>query len=316
MLKELIGSLIGQGNGRNVQSSETGDTKKEIKEDLLDIQDSDELLEMLYDENSIENIMGRDLKSLEEYIEAKRHSDVNDYMYREPASSNAEDSYIIQSAVDPTRSVDAFSISGTGVVPPNDSDVNYRLVLRNSPSLKSEDVIAFLQAFQNEAQKRRTYIRCKMRLDQSDGIILYTDIENLLEAVKILEGLRNEQKYGNKVNNAIRNFGGPQPFSATLGDNPYYSIAMRGVEPSSSRIKSSLGGGLLKTFNQYVDEVLEFSYKRLLEKNGNDANKITAIELYEEMLAYHTQKMGVGEKIPLWMNNRIHKELKSKKYSL
>ncbi len=260
MLKELIGSLIGQGNGRNVQSSETGDTKKEIKEDLLDIQDSDELLEMLYDENSIENIMGRD--------------------------------------------------------PPNDSDVNYRLVLRNSPSLKSEDVIAFLQAFQNEAQKRRTYIRCKVRLDQSDGIILYTDIENLLEAVKILEGLRNEQKYGNKVNNAIRNFGGPQPFSATLGDNPYYSIAMRGVEPSSSRIKSSLGGGLLKTFNQYVDEVLEFSYKRLLEKNGNDANKIIAIELYEEMLAYHTQKMDVGEKIPLWMNNRIYKELKSKKYSL
>ncbi len=316
MLKELIGSLIGQGNGRNVQSSETGDTKKEIKEDLLDIQDSDELLEMLYEKNNVYSNTGRDLQIIKEYIEAQKNGANRSFMYREPASSNAEDSYIIQSAVDPTRSVDAFNISATGNMPENDSDVNYRIVLRNSSSLIKEDVISFIQAFQSEAQKRKTFIRCKVRPDQSDGIIFYTDKENLLEAVRILEYLKIAQEYGVEVSNAIRNFGRPQPFSATLDDNSYYSIAMRGVEPTSSRIKSSLGGGLLKTFNQYVDEVLEFSYRRLLEKNGNDANKITAIELYEEMLAYHTQKMGVGETIPLWMNNRIHKELKSKKYSL
>jgi hypothetical protein len=286
-----------------------------VKNHLENVYDPNELLEILYDENSLYNNMGKDLKSIQEFIEGKKNNKYREFMYEESTAKNNVNANLIQSYVDPTRSSDAFIISDTGNMPEEVSDVSYRVTLRNSDGLKNEDVLSFIQAFKNEAQKRETYIRCKVRFNESDGIIFYTDKENLLETVKLLEDLKDEKTYGPNVTNAIKNFGKPQPFSATLGDDSYYSIAMRGVE-SNSRLKSTLGGGLLRTFNEYMDDSLEFAYDKLLSKYGNDPSKINAGELYKEMITYHANRMGVGEAIPLWMNNRMYDDLNSKNRSL
>ena len=303
-------------SGGNIQPQIIADNTRLVKRDLNNVYDPNELLEILYDENSIYNNMGRDLKSIQEFINGKKSNKYREFMYQESAARNNVNAEFIQSHVDPTRSSDAFIISDTGNTPEAISDVSYRITLRNSDNLKNDDVLSFIQAFKNEAQKRETHIRCKIRFNESDGIIFYTDKENLLETVKLLEDLKDEKVYGSNVTNAIRNFGKPQPFSATLSEDSYYSIAMRGVEPNSSRLKSTLGGGLLRTFNEYMDDSLDFAYNQLLSKYGNDANKINAGELYKEMITYHANRMGVGEAIPLWMNNRMYEDLNSRSHSL
>ena len=300
----------------NIQPSETNINARLLKRDIDDIKDSDEFLELLSEENSIYNNTERDLKRIQEFINAKKNNNIDSFMYKESYGENSVDGWLIQTSVDPTKSSNAFIISNTGNLPESDSIVNYRITLRNSKNLVTNDVLAFIQAFQNEAKQRKTYIRCKVIFEQADGIIFYTDKENLLETVKILEDLKNEQKYGANVINAIKNFGRTQPFAATLGDDAYYSIAMRGTEPKSSRLKSTIGGGLSETFNEYMNDILNQAYNHLLSKYNNDANRITATELYDEIIAYHTQRMGVGETIPLWMNNRIYQELKSKRYTI
>ena len=191
---------------------------------LEDEYDPDELLEIIYDENSIYNNRDRDLKSIQEFIDSKKDNNYIHFMHLQSLGENNNvDPFTVQYSVDPTRSSDAFIISQTGSKPENDYSVKYRITIRNSDKLRQEDVLAFIQAFQKEAQSRETYIRCKVLFNDSDGIIFYTDIDNLSKTIKILEDLKDESKYGSKVTNAIKNFGGPQPFSATLSNDSYYS---------------------------------------------------------------------------------------------
>ncbi len=284
---------------------------------LEDEYDPDELLEIIYDENSIYNNRDRDLKSIQEFIDSKKDNNYIHFMHLQSLGENNNvDPFTVQYSVDPTRSSDAFIISQTGSKPENDYSVKYRITIRNSDKLRQEDVLAFIQAFQKEAQSRETYIRCKVLFNDSDGIIFYTDIDNLSKAIKILEDLKDESKYGSKVTNAIKNFGEHQPFSATISNDSYYSIAMHGAEPKSSKIKTSLGGGLIKTYNEYIDDILDEAYNHLYVKYNGDKKRITPEELYNEMIAFHTSRMGTEEAIPLWMNNRIYEDLKSKRYTI
>lgn len=282
-----------------------------LKNNINGISDPDEFLKYLLEENNIYNNMESDIRSIREFLASKKNNERMNFMYEQSQGRNDVNPEKVQAFVDPTRSSDAFIISNTGNRPQDVSDVNYRITLRNSDNIKQEDVESFIQTFQQEALKRGTYIRCKIRFEQSDGVIFYVDKNNLLETVKILEDLKDDKVYGTGVLNAIKSFGSPQPFSATIGNSPYYAIAMHGVEPTS-RLKSSLGGGLLRTFNEYMDDCLELTYNKLLMKYGNDASKISASEFYKEMVAYHTNRMGVGEVIPLWMNNRIYDDLNNK----
>ena len=273
------------------------------------INNSDELLKLLCENNSILNNMMRDKESIKRYLDGKKNNKYKEFMYQESNGRNNVDPNMIQNTVDPTKSSDAFIISNTGIEPEKASDINYRITLRNSNNLRNEDVLAFIKTFQNEALKRNIYIRCKVRFEESDGIIFYVDKNNLLEIVKLLEDLKDERKYGEKVLNAIENFGNPQPFSATIGEDGYYSIAMHGAEPYDTRITSTLGGGLIHTFNQYMDICLNYVYDKLMKKYRNDISKITVDEFYKELIAYHKTRMRTEEEIPLWMNNRIYKEI-------
>ncbi|MBQ6285862.1 MAG: hypothetical protein IJK67_06135 [Bacilli bacterium] len=275
------------------------------------IMDSEELLKLIFDKNSISNSKEKDKRSIQRYLDGKRTNQYKEFMYQESKGKNDVNPDMIQEVIDPTKSSDAFIISDAGVEPENVADVNYRVTLRNSNNLRNEDVLAFIEAFQNEAVKRKIYIRCKVRFEESDGIIFYVDKNNLLEIVKLLEDLKDEKKYGKKVLNAIENFGNPQPFAAILGEDGYYSIAMHGAEPYNTRIKSSLGGGLIHTFNQYMDICLDYVYGILMNKYRNDSSKITVDEFYKELIAYHKKRMGTEEEIPLWMNNRIYNEINS-----
>lgn len=287
-----------------------------VRSNIDDISNSTELLEMLYNQNSIYNNMSRDKKSIEDFLNSKKNKKYENFMYEESSAKNNVNSLEVQRSVDSSKSSDAFIISDAGNKPQNVSDVNYRITLRNSNSLNNEDILAFIQTFKNEALKREIYVRCKVLFEQSDGIIFYVDKDNLLETAKLLEDLKDTDTYGEKVTNAIKNFGNPQPFSATLNDNSYYSIAMHGVKPESSRLKSTLGGGLAVTFNGYMDECLRVTYNKLLKKYDNDINKINVNEFYKEMITYHANRMGVGEAIPLWMNDRMYDDLNSKSHLL
>ncbi len=273
------------------------------------IMDSDELLRLICDKNSISNSMERDKKSIQRYLDGKKVNQYKEFMYQESVGRNNVNPNAIQEAVDSKGSSDAFTISNTGIEPEKASDINYRITLRNSNNLRNDDVLAFIKIFQNEAVKRNIYIRCKVRFEESDGIIFYVDKNNLLEIVKLLEDLKDERKYGEKVLNAIENFGNPQPFSATIGEDGYYSIAMHGAEPYDTRITSTLGGGLIHTFNQYMDICLNYVYDKLMKKYRNDISKITVDEFYKELIEYHKTRMRTEEEIPLWMNNRIYKEI-------
>jgi hypothetical protein len=283
--------------------------------DLGSMQNSDELLEYLVSKNSPQNNKDRDLQSIQKYINGKRNNTFNNFMYEESVARNGVNPMDVQYSVDPSKSSDAFIISGVGEKPLNESAINYRITLRNGAGLNNNDVKAFMQTFQREAQKRNIYVRCKVLFEQSDGIVFYVDKNNLLEIVKLLEDLKNANVYGQEVTNAINNFGAVQPFSATMDKDSYYGIAMHGAE-SSSRLISTRGGGLASTFNQYMDSSLNNAYNSLLAKYGNDASKITAEELYNYIMINHRDRMHVEGDIPLWMNNRIYNDLGSKKMSL
>lgn len=256
--------------------------------------------------------MERDKKNIQKFLECEKNNLYRNFMYEESKAENNVNPLNVQYSVDSTKSSDAFIISNTGKEPEQVSDINYRITLRNSNNLKEEDVLSFIQTFQSEALKRNIYARCKILFEQSDGIIFYVDKNNLLETTRLLEDLKDENTYGIGVTNAIKSFGNPQPFSAILSDNSYYSIAMHGVE-SNSKLKTTLGGGLVKTFNGYMDDCLEFVYNKLLTRYNNDINKINIDEFYKELITYHKSRMDVGEEIPLWMNNRIYDDLNSKK---
>ena len=288
------------------------ESSRSIRNNFQSINDSNELLDYICNRNSIANTAQRDKESINRYLDSKRNNRFKEFMYQESKGRNNVNPGIIQASVDPTESSDAFIISTTGVEPEKAADVNYRITLRNSNILKNEDVLAFIKAFQNEALRRNIYVRCKVRFEESDGIIFYIDKNNLLGIVILLEDLKDEKRYGEKVLNAIENFGKPQPFAATIGDNGYYSIAMHGAEPYGIRIKSSLGGGLIHTFNQYMDICLNYVYDKLMKKYGNDGSKINVDEFYKELIAYHKTRMCTEEEIPLWMNNRIYKDIHSR----
>ncbi len=89
-----------------------------------------------------------------------------------------------------------------------------------------------------------------------------------------------------------------------------HSIVPHGFEPLlDSKIRSTLGGGLIHTFNSYIDEAMRKVFNKLMLKYGSDINKITVDEFYRELILYHANRMNVGEVIPLWVNNRIYREL-------
>ena len=57
-----------------------------------------------------------------------------------------------------------------------------------------------------------------------------------------------------------------------------------------------------------MDQCLDYTFNKLLLKYRNTKD-IKPIEFYDELMSYHSQRMGIGEDIPLWMNNRIYNEL-------
>ncbi len=288
---------------------------KELNETIFD--DPNTFLEYLYSRNNTYSNYERDINNIQRYLEYRLNENDADFMYNETKIHDNVNSKAIQFAVDETKSSDAFNISDSkNMRPESFSKINYRITLRNSPYLKTNELIEFIKAFKKEANNRDLFVNCKVLFEASDGIIFYVDKNSLPGAVKLLEDLKNESVYGTQVSNATKSFGDIQPFSATLSDDSYYSIAMHGVEPDNPRILSTRGGGLINTYNGHMDNCLKYVYDKLLAKHNQEPSKIKPNEMYESLIEYHQRKMKVDEKIPLWMNNRIYTEIKEKSFNL
>ena len=310
----------GPNNGKfkNVLRRPTDlDSTSEKKPIDVNYNDPNEFLDYLYHNNGVNSNYARDIRSIQRYLEYKKNNSGTNFLFEESIGYNDINPVAIQNAVDTTNSSDMFTISDSIEMKPESArTVNYRISLRNSDSIKTDEMIEFITTFKREANRRKLYIGCKVLFDSSDAIVFYVDKNNLPGTIKLLEDLKDGRTYGEKVSKAINSFGHVQPFSATLYDESYYSIAMHGAEPVDPRIISTRGGGLINTFNEYIDYALEDIYRKLLTKYNNDASRILPEEIYNCLLKYHQARMKTDEPIPLWMNNRIYKELNEQSFGL
>lgn len=189
---------------------------------------------------------------------------------------------------------------------------DFRITLRSTKDLSTEEAISFTKAVINEANKRGLALGAKNFLEH-DFLILYLDKEHLSDMIDILEKLKDESKFGMLVSNATKHFGNIQPFSATISDSPYYGISMAHPEPRAgfeSRLSSFYGAtGEGATFNGYMSKIVDDAYDNLIKTN----KKVNPENLYDEIVKQHNLYMlGVEQSdLPLWMNRRNYMEYKN-----
>ncbi len=187
---------------------------------------------------------------------------------------------------------------------------DYRITFKSDVELTTDEAIAFVNTLIEEANREGLALRAKnaaVGSGESDFLILYLDEENLGKTVDLLERLKDGQKYGELVSNATKHFMASQPFTATVGENPYYGVSMANAGRNSAST-ISFSNRPISTFNQWIDILVERAYSSLID-SGLTPDTITANSLYNEMLKLHSGYMGSSNsEIPLWMNASNYNE--------
>lgn len=319
MTLKLSKNLI-QALKKNEDISFSLDKNNSILEniDLSKIKDSETLLRELYKRNTNQMNATRNKLIISEYLASRKNGEKS-FLYKETKQNNNFDlDYVSRYSHGGSG---GKIISGTFKKRTNKEMANrgyfdYRITIRNSPNITTEEAINFVDTLVREANKRNLNLRMK-DLWEADAIILYCDVEDLYNTVKMLEDLTNEKEYGSLVSNATSHFGPVQAFSATISNNSYYGIAMAHSEGSFSnqngRLVGYYGENPGNTFGGYIeDNILNVSYDILLKKYNGNSDKISVDEMYNEMIKQHKEYM-LGDKlsledIPLWMNRRNYND--------
>ena len=287
--------------------------------DMSKIYDSESLLRELYKRNTDEMNESRNKKIIFEYLSAKKNGEVT-LLYKEPEQNELFDlDYVYEHSYGGSGGA---QISGTFKKRSDEEMANrgyfdYRITLRNSSDITTDEAVSFVDTLVSEANKRNLNLRMK-DLWEADAVILYCDVEDLYGTVRLLEDLTNEKIYGSLVSNATKHFGEIQAFSASLRDDSYYGIAMAHSEGSFDnqvgRLTGYYGGNPGNTFGGYMEDGLNSIYDSLMNKYNGDSSKITVDEMYDKFIKYHRKYM-LGDTlsdIPLWMNRRNYNDFCSK----
>ena len=285
--------------------------KKSIN--INNVHNTDELLNKLVECNSLIMNESRDKKSIADYLEKKKKGN-KDYMRCPFQNDNVDLDFLYKNTFNDNGS--GIQISGKEKrLSPSEQMVrgcfDYRITMRNSNDITTEEAINFINTLVSEARKRGLSLRAK-NYWEADAFILYCDKEYLYGTVKLLEDLSDGNKYGETVSNATKHFGALQPFSAALRNDSYYGISMAHSELAygdETRIKGFYGA-FGDTFNGYIEKALKNVYVGLRGKYNGNADMIDVDEFYNELVKYHKKYMlgDVDKDIPLWMNRRNYIE--------
>ena len=267
----IIDDIIKEAKGLDKNSqgakeiTDTGTGRKAsspAKVDLKQIHNSDELLDALYDSNSMKNNEARDKKIVQKYLDAEKAGKrTEDFMFQQGHTNYNVGDVIVDNTVhtDSWGSVisgDPHYYTSAELKAMGRGQADYRITFKNSTEITADEGIAFVNTFVEEANKRGLNLTAK-NLWESDALILYLEQSELADTVELLEDLKSNPKYGKLVNDATKHFGEVQPFSATVGEDSYYGIAMGQQEPSAYWSKYNNGGrasdiyGNLSTFYRY-----------------------------------------------------------------
>ncbi len=307
-------NLQGLLERENVSLSKSGIDTTNI--DLSSIRSSDELISRLVSTNSLFANEERDKKSIERYLELRNMDILSMLYYFEGPGDNMD-------LAKASRYDGGAVISGeehfTQEQLLSRGKYDYRITMRGSNKISTEEALAYVDALIREANNRKLNIRMKDQWTH-DAVILYVNQEELLSTVRMLEDLRNDTSYGTLVQDAIKHFGPIMPFGATISKDSYYSIGMAHSEGEfgkvSSQLRGSYGGNFGNTFGGYIEDTcLAPTYDSLLAKYNGDASKITVDEMYNGAVNRHKMYMlgNTNENIPLWMNRRNYTDYKNMK---
>ena len=291
------------------------------KINIDEIKDSDELISKLLVTNSLANNEARDKAAIARYLRLRSMGINGMHHYLPPLNPNmnvnkavkyGDEGGIIISGREKKYLSEELRTRGK---------FDYRITMRGSSEMVTGEALAFTDTLVAEANKRNLTIRMKDPWTH-DAVILYVDKEDLLGTVKMLEDLKNTNKYGKLVSDATKHFGDSIAFGAVIGDNNYYGISMAHSELEYGRGPSKLmgyyGGGFGNTFGSYMEsECVDKTYDYLLNKYNGDVSKITIDEMYDGIVRRHHKYMmgSYDTDLPLWMNRRNYQEAKKIDYN-
>ena len=289
---------------------------------LDEFRNSDELIAKLMITNSLVANEKRDKMMIQKYLELKSHGIKSMHYYFPQPNANMDIKKAVQYGDESGIMISGHEKQYTPQELSSRGKFDYRITMRGSSEMVTEEARAFTNAVVKEANRRNLNIRMKDPWTH-DAVILYIDKEELLETVKMLEDLKDIDKYGELVSGATKHFGPTIAFGAVVNDDNYYGISMAhselryGREPS--KLMGSYGGGFVSTFGRYIeDECLDKVYNELLVKYNGDISKITVDEMYPMVVKKHREYM-LGDKandnIPFWMNRRNYLDAKNMHFS-
>ena len=308
--------LIMSENLRRALAREKGIDDSPIN--LDEIKDSDELIAKLMNKNSLSANEKRDKMMIQRYLEF-RSLGINSMHYHCPQlNANMDIRKAIQYSDEAGVMVSGHERQYASEELASRGKFDYRITMRGSSEMVTDEAIAFANTLVSEANKRNLNIYMKDPWTH-DAVILYVDKEELLNTVRLLEDLKDASKYGDKVSMATKHFGPTITFGAVISDNSYYGISMAHSElrygRGPSKLVGSYGGGFGSTFGSYMeDECLDKAYNQLLKKYNGDVDKITASEMYPLVVKLHREYMlgsDATDDIPLWMNRRNYFDAKN-----
>ena len=284
---------------------------------LAELRDSDELIAKLMATNSLTANERRDKMAIQRYLELKKQGIKSMHYYFPQPNAKMNIFEAIQYGDESGMMISGHEKAYTPLELQSRGKFDYRITMRGSSEIITEEAKAFTNAVVSEANKRNLNIRMKDPWTH-DAVILYIDKEELLETVKMLEDLKDATRYGELVSRATQHFGPTIAFGAVVNSDNYYGISMAhselqyGREPS--KLMGSYGGGFGNTFGRYMeDECLDKAYDELSSKYNGDISRITVDEMYPMIIKKHREYM-LGDKanddIPLWMNRRNYLDAK------
>lgn len=277
-----------------------------------------ELIQLLYDKSMEEDRVIRDMNAVKNYLQYRQYSN-NGFMYA------YDDAWLNNTVLNGPKVLEQTPNGDGGAMISGEekplsseerkyrSIFDYRITIRNSDKITTDEAIAFVNSLIKESKERKLTLRAK-NYWETDAFILYCDQDNLYGTVEMLNDLAHNQKYGELVNRATKHFGDIQPFAGYL-EGAYYGIAFAHPEGEYGKVSITTGSfgnaGMGGTFNGYMDFVLDSVYSALLEKYGGDTNKISVDEMYDGIRKYHSVYMfgNVDMDCPLFMNRRNYNEL-------
>lgn len=182
---------------------------------------------------------------------------------------------------------------------------DYRITLSNSNKLIDEDIISFVNDFNEQTKKYNISYGIKVIPNERDVVIIYLKSSDLQKIIEILQNIKQS-------NPIISKFGNVKPFTTTYEKDSYYSISMgstkdvkvTGIKGTwSERIKMG------RTMTEYTANLIDQAYVNLYQKYG-DVELISPEEMYVEMKKLHNihYDFNKNEDVPIWMNEEINNE--------